>query len=559
MNCTVADEYLAIPVSNQAGLTRMHLQLGSMEWLFDIQLTSPERAEYWAYINLRYDKGAALTLQSLSGETEENWSHWIRFCAVLPDASRIYQEPHRPQIHFSSPRGWINDPNGLVRKDGRYHMFYQLNPFGCRGFDKGWGHCVSDNLFDWEVLPPALSADRNGYAISGSTCFDTRNAGGFGENAWIMAYSSRMHMAPEYGQQQNIAYSDDGIHFIKYDGNPVIVDMDCLDFRDPKVFWDERRNYYVMLVTFGSKLRFYKSDNLREWSLLSEVEDADYNPLHDIYECPDLLEYPVPGEDRSIWVLSVSIIRDRSVRFIFGDFDGVTFRRDSLIPIQRADYGKDFYAAVAWNPYGEMRQRKLWIGWMCFWPYSDQCPKTEGWLNLFTVPRELRLQKKEGHFVLCQAPARELEELSETSLCFGTVRLTQEISIPFLDTYSLAGSLEEDVEECVFAFCYESGEKLTVTVNRQRNEVCLSRTECNAFGVGEGFEADQRMPLNSGPSEFRILCDRNAVELYFDSGEHCMSALCYSRTHSGNLRISGEIGTISGLRFVHYRCAKWKF
>lgn len=536
--------YLAFPVADGAPLTRMRLAAADMVWLFDVQMVPPEKAGYWVYFDALYCTGQPVSLHSEAGVPEQQWREWVAFEDTFPGREGLFSEPHRPLYHFTSSRGWINDPNGLVKKDGRYHMFYQLNPFGCRGYDKGWGHCVSENLFDWKVLPPALSADEAGYAISGCTLFDTQGRAGFGRGAWVMAYSPRMHERPQLGQRQNIAYSTDGQRFHKYAGNPVLCDDTILDFRDPKVFWCEAKQYFVMLVAAGPQLRFYASEDLKHWRLLSTVEDDAFHPEGWIYECPDLLEYPLP-QGGSIWALSFSWIEDRSVRFLFGQFDGTAFRAAPGIPLQRADWGRDFYAAVAWDPYGEMNGRKLWIAWMCYWPYSAMCPQDEGWLNMFTVPRELELsQKADGTPFLCQRPADELQQLvcRREAVPDAALQPSGQELLCFPEAYCLSGTLARPRAggTAEFCFCFDSGERVMLAI--QGGTLLADRSQCNCCGIGQGYEQVQAMPLNGGDVPFLILGDRNCMELYFDGGEHCMSLLCHARSHTGRLHVRGGEG-----------------
>ena len=58
---------------------------------------------------------------------------------ILSAQQATYDEPYRPQFHFTPEINWTNDPNGLVYHDGEWHLFYQYNPFGDL-----WGHMRGD-------------------------------------------------------------------------------------------------------------------------------------------------------------------------------------------------------------------------------------------------------------------------------------------------------------------------------------------------------------------------------------------------------------------------------
>ena len=76
---------------------------------------------------------------------------------------------YRPVFHFSPARGWMNDPNGLVWHNGRWHLCYQHAPdHVCWDPGMHWGHAVSHDLTHWEHWPIALFPDELGAIFSGS-------------------------------------------------------------------------------------------------------------------------------------------------------------------------------------------------------------------------------------------------------------------------------------------------------------------------------------------------------------------------------------------------------
>ena len=194
----------------------------------------------------------------------------VRFSEVSPQASAFRNfkladewnvkntDYYRPLYHHTPSYGWMNDPNGLIYKDGEYHLYYQYNPYGSKWGNMHWGHAVSRDLVRWKELGSAIARDTLGHIYSGSTMIDFNNSAGFGKDALIAFYTSA---SDENGQLQCLAYStDNGRTFTKYAGNPVLRPFDGLkDFRDPKVFWHEPAKAWYMIVSADKEMRFYRS------------------------------------------------------------------------------------------------------------------------------------------------------------------------------------------------------------------------------------------------------------------------------------------------------------
>ena len=85
------------------------------------------------------------------------------FIAVAQTGKELY----RPEYHFSPPRNWINDPNGMVYFAGEYHLFFQYNPQGINWGNMSWGHAKSKDLVHWEHLPVAIPVENGVMAFSG--------------------------------------------------------------------------------------------------------------------------------------------------------------------------------------------------------------------------------------------------------------------------------------------------------------------------------------------------------------------------------------------------------
>jgi beta-fructofuranosidase len=180
-----------------------------------------------------------------------------------------YSGALRPQVHFSPPRGFMNDPNGLFKDaEGTFHLYYQYNPTELVAGNQHWGHATSKDMYSWTNQKIALfpATPKEGI-FSGSAVIDTNNTSGFFPNQTNGVVAIYTLNTPEE-QTQNIAYSiDNGFTFTKYSGNPVIS-INSTQFRDPQVTWHAETQKWVMVVAYSTEwtIGIFTSPNLRKWT-----------------------------------------------------------------------------------------------------------------------------------------------------------------------------------------------------------------------------------------------------------------------------------------------------
>ena len=399
-------KYLLLPIQEEKDEVQVLLDTGSKDdtWM-DVRLAQ-NGSDY--YVPFALGKGKTATVKILGLKKDALALNLMKLSDTFDTTNTDY---YRPSYHFTPLYGWMNDPNGMVYKDGEYHLYFQYNPYGSKWGNMHWGHAVSKDLVHWEHLDPAIARDPVGHIFSGSSVVDKKNTAGFGKDAIIAIYTNHSVNPDEV---QCIAYSNDnGRTFTKYEGNPVLTPFDGLkDFRDPKVFWYEKGKCWYMIVSADKETRFYKSKNLKKWTYVSAFgKGLGQQPCQ--YECPDFFQLPVNGDKKKMkWVMTMNInpgcwFGGSATEYFVGDFDGKNFTCPDAHDVKWLDWGKDHYATVTFSNTGD---RVLEITWMSNWQYANLTPFKQN-RGANGLPRELKLYEKNGKYYISEDVAPEVYAL----------------------------------------------------------------------------------------------------------------------------------------------------
>ena len=124
----IKSQYIHFPVTESGELCKVNLTIGGNIFR-NFELNLSDEPDFWVYLDVSAYIGKRLTIISDNKKTKDLLLD-IYQSDKISYFDDLYKEKHRPQLHFSSKRGWLNDPNGLVYYEGEYHLFYQHNPYG---------------------------------------------------------------------------------------------------------------------------------------------------------------------------------------------------------------------------------------------------------------------------------------------------------------------------------------------------------------------------------------------------------------------------------------------
>lgn len=472
------------------------------------------------------------------------------FSNAQVSTNESYQEPYRPQLHFSPKEKWMNDPNGMVYYKGTYHLFFQYYPNDIVWGPMHWGHAVSTDLVHWKQLPIALYPDSLGYIFSGSAVIDYKNASGFGKPGQVPMVAIFTHHDPkgekaggDKFQNESIAYSlDEGNTWTKYAGNPVLKNPGIKDFRDPKVSWYAAGKKWIMTLATKDRLTFYSSPNLKDWSKESEFGQG-MGEHGGVWECPDLFQLKL--KSKKYWVLLVSENPGgpnggSATLYFIGNFDGKSFTPLST-KSKWVDYGPDDYAGVTWGNTGE---RKIFLGWMSNWLYANQVP-TQKWRNAMTIPRELALRKVNGEIVLTSNPVKEIKSLATTDMLVNVKSLSLPLAGKLPGQYVLALNTSKTADYSL-VFSNSFGEQLVIGYRKNNNSYFIDRSHAGEVNFNPEFIKQITAPrlLKSQESCIKLVVDASSVELFADNGLTNMTGTFFPKSNFDHLQIKKQSGMI---------------
>lgn len=559
------DNYIIFPVEESNDDSTVELLVdGKVEKTFYVRLAT-DSVDYTVPFDLRPYGNSSLVFRVTAPKSKQTivlplhasqdttrtelWRNSLQLASSFDTENT---EKYRPVFHHTPTYGWMNDPNGMFYKDGRWHLYYQWNPYGSRWQNMTWGHSSSDDLINWEHHPVAIEPNDLGSIFSGSSAIDRNNTAGFGEDAVIALYTS----AGDYQMQSLASSTDGGMTFTNFADNPVLTLP--TEARDPNMFFNRETGLWNLVLAHAleKEILIFSSPNLKDWTLESSFGKG-LGAREGVWECPDLFELDVDGRGQKKWMMIVNLnpggpFGGSATQYFIGDFDGKTFSPDKThggyVPTKWLDFGKDYYATVSWSDAPD--NRRTVIGWMSNWQYADRVPTLQ-FRSANSLPRDIKLFKDaDGQYYAASQPAPELLALREkAAVTARNLTVTKNGSVFELPSANdgiceIELNIESKHQAVEIELSNDEGEKVSLTYDPTSHQFCFDRIESGIVDFNENFPAVTVAPTfeRNGSLSLRIFIDRSSIEVFGNGGKFAMTNLVFPSEPYNKLTLSVPSG-----------------
>ena len=442
-------------------------------------------------------------------------------------------DPYRPLYHISPPENSMNDPNGLCQWQGRYHLFYQFVPEGQNRTH--WGHTVSDDLINWNDLPPALYPGKERSCYSGQALVE--------QNRVVAIY----HALPI---GNSIATASDPLllNWKKHPDNPVIpcvpVDENGLPYRvfDPCI-WKEDDGYYAISGTYrDGQIRAYcrgvnplfRSADLSKWEYLGSMVEGGF-----------LTE---PGEDHAVpnfWPIGsgkymlLFFSHKRAGQYYVGDYDQASHR-----------FTPDYHGRQNYGPYniGSLHAPSATIDekgrYLAFFNVKEGKAR-KGWNDVMTLPRVYSLAADDSMRI---EPASEVKSLRFDHQGAGSVEIPAYGEVVLEKIRGKAMEIEaiiqpgaaREVGLCVLR-SPDASEYTRISLYQNDNRrLGLSSLQLDISSASLRSDVSSRSPERGPvkieadePIHLNVFIDRSIIEV-FANGRQCLTIRVYPDREDSN-------------------------
>mgnify|MGYP000061883755 CR=1 FL=1 len=446
--------------------------------------------------------------------------------AAAPEAAK---DVTRPIFHFRPPAGRMGEICGAFYHQGRYHLFFQFNPWSStEEKGSGWGHARSRDLVRWEFLPPALLPDaQNGSILDGpgSAAWD-----GYGKP--LLFYAHTPADFPKTKRQQWAALPEDEtllrwrrINLGLAPGKSGLSSGLAADWGDMFVFAAGGR---TLAAFAGAKGLLCEAQNagLTQWKPVGKLAEVEgRHPVLFALENRHVLMQTLPP-----------------VSFQVGDFDTnkLAFRSADKqpqyleqLPPPKKGFANDTGLGGAYV-FKDAKGRPILMGWIN--GLKPQGP----WQGVLSLPRLLRLQDGQ----LRQEPVPELTLLRGRRVFLKPGMLNS--------TNRVLEGLRGDALEAVLEIKPGSAAAFGV---RLRGAAASPADPVLRYASGRLAVNGREWPFALAAGEvfkLRLFFDRSLLEAFVGEGKLAIAQVVYPAAADLRLEVFSEGGDIQVQRLDGY-------